>query len=445
MVKRLCVWNDLSHGCKKDLCHVVSEVFFSFVVGWIVCSLDCLVIYGGLSYVSFGVVNHLSKTWVVIRLCGSGMDEVVRLLKSKGIQLPGRGRQLDEEEKTKRKLFAKYELRKRRQTERHVLRKEMAVHAIPQLFVSQRSDKIPNGFNCALCQTDISFLSRGAPEIWRHFSRKSHYLKDRRYRLDHEDVFYTPQFDAVEVATISAELRAEIEETPPVILGKKNPFREDEVHALVGVVSNVPSATLVGGYLSFSIVVVPIVSCDVFGTSSVLPSQWSRPMRKLRGVKLSLLSLSVRRYILVFFVECSLGVRILYSVCHFARRAMESIVLFDVKLMGVFERCAFRGSLTVLAFVMRKSVACRGSYLSWLRNSLLLLCSAALQLCSTCSVSGVGHMVGHRLSLCCSIRRQSSRIMFGKQVWSVPTVWILLRFWSSCYYAWIKPFISPGY
>ena len=260
-------------------------------------------------------------------------------MKSKGIQLPGRGSQLDEEEKTKRKLFAKYERRKRRQTERHVLRKEMAVRAIPQLFVSQRTDKSPNGFNCAICQKDISFLSRGAPEIWRHFSRKSHYLKDRRYRLDHEDVFYTPQFDAVEVATISAELRAEIEETPPVTLGKKNPFREDEVDALVGVVSNVPSATLVGGgYLSFSVVVVPIVSCDVFGTSSVLPSQSSRPMRRLRGVKLSPLSLSVRRYILVFFVECSLGVRILYSVCYFARRAMESIVLFGVKLMGVFER-----------------------------------------------------------------------------------------------------------
>ena len=155
--------------------------------------------------------------------------------------------------------------------------------------MSQRSDKRPNGFNCAICQKDISFLSRGAPEIWRHFSRKSHYLKDRRFRLDHEDVFYIPRFDAVEVATISAELRAEIEETPPVTLGKKNPFKEDEVDALVGIGSNVPSATLVGGLFellrsggshSFS---------DVFGTSSVLPSQPSRPMRRPRGVKLNLL------------------------------------------------------------------------------------------------------------------------------------------------------------
>ena len=155
--------------------------------------------------------------------------------------------QLDDEEKTKRRLYAKYERRKQRQTERHVLRREMAGHAIPQLFVSQRSDKNPNGFNCAICQKDISFLSRGEPEIWRHFSRKSHYLKDRRYRLDHEDVIYTSQFDPVKVADISSELRAEIEQTPPVVLGKKNPFREDEVDALVGVVSNVPSATLVGG------------------------------------------------------------------------------------------------------------------------------------------------------------------------------------------------------
>ena len=349
-------------------------------------------------------------------LCGLEMDEVVRLLKSKGIQLPGRGGQLDDEEKTKCKLFAKYERRRRRQTERHVLRKEMAVHAIPQLFVSQRSDKNPNGFNCATCQKDISFLSRGAPEIWRHFSRKSHYLKDRRYRLDHEDVFYTPRFDAVEVATISTELQAEIEETPPVTLGKKNPFKEDEVDALVGVVSNVPSATLVGGYLSSSVVVVHIASSDVFGTSSVLLSQSSRPMHRPRGVKLNLLVLSVRLCILVFFAECSPGVRIWYSVHYFAKRAMETIVLFDVKLANVFERCASCGSLTVLAFVMQKSIVCRGSYLSWLRGSLLLLCSAALQLCSIDSVSGVGRMVGQCLFLCWSIRRQSSRIMFGKQV-----------------------------
>ena len=363
-----------------------------------------------------------------------------------GIQLQGQGGHLYDEEKTKRKLFAKYERRKRRQTEQHVLRKEMAVHAIPQLFVSQRSDKSPNGFNCAICQKDISFLSRGAPEIWRYFSRKSHYLKDRRYRLDHEDVFYTPRFDDVELATISAELRAEIEEIPPVTLGKKNPFKEDEVDALVGVVSNVQCATLVGGgFLSSSVVVVHIVSSDVFGTSSVLLSQSSRPMRRPRGVKLNLLFLSVRLYNLVFFVECSLGVRIRYSVCYFARRAMESIVLFDVKLMSVFERCPSCGSLIFLAFVMRKSVVCRGSYQSWLRDSLLLLCSAARQPCSMCSVSGVGRMVGQCLSFCWSIRRQSSRIMFGKQVWSVLTVWILSQFWSSCFCAWIKSFISPGY
>ena len=155
--------------------------------------------------------------------------------------------QLDDEEKTKRRLYAQYERRKRRQTEQHVLRKEMAGHAITQLVVSQRSDKDPNGFNCAICQKDISFQSRGEPEIWRHFSRKSHYLRNRRYRLDHEDAIYTPQVDEVKVADISDELHAEIEQTPPVVLGKKNPFKEDEVDALIGVVSNVPSATLAGG------------------------------------------------------------------------------------------------------------------------------------------------------------------------------------------------------
>ena len=44
-----------------------------------------------------------------------------------------------------------------------------------------------------------------------------------------------------------AELRAEIEKTPAVVLGRKNRFVEDEVDALVGVESNVPSSVLVGG------------------------------------------------------------------------------------------------------------------------------------------------------------------------------------------------------
>ena len=121
----------------------------------------------------------------------------------------------------------------------------MANHACPRLFVSHRSDKSPNGFNCAICKRDISFLSRGEPEIWRHFGSKGHFLKDRRCRLDHEEFLYTTSFD--EVASISAELRAEIEKLPAVVSGRKNPFVEDEVDALVGVESNAPSSVLVGG------------------------------------------------------------------------------------------------------------------------------------------------------------------------------------------------------
>ena len=113
-------------------------------------------------------------------------------------------------------------------------------HPIPRLFVSRRKDKSPNGFNCAICQKDVSFLSRGPRGIWRHFKCKSHYQKDRRYRYDHEDMIFTEKFDAVPVADLSVELREEIEATPPVVLGKMNRFIEDEVDALVGVPSNVP-------------------------------------------------------------------------------------------------------------------------------------------------------------------------------------------------------------
>ena len=170
-------------------------------------------------------------------------------LKQKGIQLDRARGHLDAEEVTKSKLFAKYERRKKRQTERHVLRRGMAIHPIPRLFVSQRMDKNPNGFNCAICRKDISFLWRGELEMWRLFGCKTHFAKDQRYRLDHEDTVYTAGFDEIAVATISPALRAESEKTPPVVLGKKNAFVEDEVDALVGVVSNVPSSTLVGGLL----------------------------------------------------------------------------------------------------------------------------------------------------------------------------------------------------
>ena len=173
-------------------------------------------------------------------------EELSRLLKGKGIDVNNPGRVLDPLEVKKAKLLARDEDRSRKRTERHVLTKAMSDHAIPRLFVSRRNDKGPNGFNCSICKKDVSFLSRGPRGIWRHFKCKGHYLKDRRYHYDHEDVIYTEKFDPIRVADLTAEQRAEIEETPPVVLGRMNKFVEDEVDALVGVPSNVPPTTLVG-------------------------------------------------------------------------------------------------------------------------------------------------------------------------------------------------------
>ena len=168
------------------------------------------------------------------------LKNLSRLLKEKGIDASDPRRVLDPVEAKKERLLARDEERKKKQTERHVLTKAMVNHLIPRLFVSRRTDKSPNGFNCAVCRKDVSLLSRGPRGIWRHFKCKGHYLKDSRYRLDHEDVIYSENLDAIPVAEVSAELRAEIELTPPVTLGRMNKFVEDEVHALVGVPSNVP-------------------------------------------------------------------------------------------------------------------------------------------------------------------------------------------------------------
>ena len=153
---------------------------------------------------------------------------------------------MDPLEAKKEKLLARDEERAKKQSERHVLTKAMSNHPIPKLFVSRRSDKGPNGFNCSICQKDVSFLSRGPRGIWRHFKCKGHYAKDRRYRYDHEEMIFTEKFDATPVAELTVEQRAEIEQTPPVALGKMNKFLEDEVDALVGVPSNVPPTTLAG-------------------------------------------------------------------------------------------------------------------------------------------------------------------------------------------------------
>ena len=59
-------------------------------------------------------------------------------------------------------------------------------------------------------------------------------------------MIYTEKLDSIRVADLSAEQQVESEETPPVELSRMNKFIEDEVDALVGVLSNVPPTTLVG-------------------------------------------------------------------------------------------------------------------------------------------------------------------------------------------------------
>ena len=165
-------------------------------------------------------------------------EELSQLLKRNGIDASDPGCVLDPVEVKKERLLARDEERKKKQTERQVLTKTMVNHPIPRLFVRRRNDKSPNGFNCAICLKDVSFLYRGPRGSWRHFNCKGHFLKDHPYRLNHEDVIYSENLDAIPIA--------EIELMPPVTLGRMNKFVEDEVNALVGVPSIVPPTTVVG-------------------------------------------------------------------------------------------------------------------------------------------------------------------------------------------------------
>ena len=76
-------------------------------------------------------------------------------------------------------------------------------------------------------------------ESWR-LGCKTHFAKDRRYPLDYEDFVYATELVETAVARINPDIRAEIEQTSPVVWGKKIAFVEDEVDALVGLLSNVP-------------------------------------------------------------------------------------------------------------------------------------------------------------------------------------------------------------
>ena len=85
------------------------------------------------------------------------LDEVMRLLRTQGIELGGKKTEEgNEKQLEKEKVWARHQERKTRNSERHVLHKTMATrHPLPALFVSRRSDNGPNGFNCAICKRDV--------------------------------------------------------------------------------------------------------------------------------------------------------------------------------------------------------------------------------------------------------------------------------------------------
>ena len=240
----------------------------------------------------------------------------------------------------------------------------MASHALPQLFVSRRSDRNPNGFNCDVCRRDVSFLTRGEPEIWRHFTSKSHFVKDRRYRLDHEEVLYTTRFDEVPVSAITPELPSEIEKTPAVVLGKKNLFVEDEVDALVGVVSNVPSSTLVGGLFEL---------LRSGGSHRFLRRLWSQFQAAL-PVGSSCAQATWSKTETLVIVGQTLYPRILRRVQGWVKDAFFSVSLQEVQ--GGLRFCVHCFSVFCVKFVccvnpfcqacvMRRLLVCLGSLLSF--------------------------------------------------------------------------------
>ena len=129
----------------------------------------------------------------------------------------------------KKKVWERHQKRKERQAGRHILTHEMLRHEIPRLFVCGRADGTANGFHCRVCRKDISMLSHGEAEIYRHFLAKCHYKLDRRYRFAHEDAIYTRSQDRVAVSDINDDLRQEILSVGVIELGPSYPLVGDKL------------------------------------------------------------------------------------------------------------------------------------------------------------------------------------------------------------------------
>ena len=171
-------------------------------------------------------------------------------------------------------------------------------------------------------------------------------------------MYYTPHYDDVNVATLSADLRAETGETPPVVLGQKNPFKEDELDTSVGVVSNAPTVTLVRRLFE--------LLCSG-GSESILRRLWNQ-FRATIPVESTYAQATWSKTEPLVIVSQTLYPCVLCrvqswcklhsSVFCFVRMIEEFVALSDVKLVTFSGRCACCGSLILRASVTLRFVVC---------------------------------------------------------------------------------------
>ena len=239
-----------------------------------------------------------------------------------------------------------------------------------------------------MCRRDVSFLNRGEPEIWRHFTSKSYFVKNRRYRLDHEDVaLYFFRFDEVLYRQFLQSCGPKIEKTPAVVpWARKNPFLEDEVDALVGVVSNVPSSTLAGGLFDLlslwggssslsETVVESIPGGAPCGILVVLRQTWSKTETFSDKWAKSIPS--------DFFAEFHGWVKGFLFQCEPAGRPEWFAFLCALFCEWYFcVRLASCGNPICRAFVIPRMLACPGYLPSYLPDSCLFACGGVRRLYS---------------------------------------------------------------
>ena len=118
------------------------------------------------------------------------------------------------------------------------MKKVYAATELGRLFVTGPSDAaiMPSHFYCRVCRKNVSVLTHGHHEVWRHFRGSRHFARDQRLRLE-ISAWRVLDFQGNPLSEDELERQREkIRKGPFVVRDREHPFAEDLITDEAGVV-----------------------------------------------------------------------------------------------------------------------------------------------------------------------------------------------------------------